>query len=295
MLIAAAMVVVSCGRDPMEAAREYADRGDEFARDGRVNAAVIEYRNAVKEAPSWVVGREKLADALVQLGRIEEAYREYTITSRIVDGQPLPQNEDQLRAAVTRAPDLAAARVALADLLLTKGETDEAEAHLLTAVEKEPANELAHRALAAIYLSDNRPKEAETHLRLATAAVPQRYRSELALADFLIEAERYGEARTVLEKGRGNSRLASGVKVRLAAIDYEEGDTESAHRALREVLEQGATAEAWALQAELQFRERKLADALASARQALELDPDMEAARNLTETIRREQLWARPS
>ena len=292
ILIPAALLVASCAKDPMEAAREYTTRGDAFAKEGRYNAAVIEYRNAVKEAPVWAVARDRLAGSLVQLGRIEEAYREYTLMSRIVDGKPLPQTEGELRTAVTRDPQLAAARVALADLLLTRGEVDEAKQHLLAAVETEPANELANRALAAIYVSEENATDAEKYLRLAAAAEQQRYRSQLALVDFLIVQARYDEARAMLEQAGGNdARLGGAVKVRLAAIDFEKGAAEKAYRDLAELLETEPTAEAWTLQAELQFRERKLTEASASVREALALDPDLEAARSLTEAIRREQLW----
>ena len=77
----------------------------------------------------------------------------------------------------------------------------------------------------------------------------------------------------------------------MAAIDYEDGAVDKAHRELEQLLQKEATAEAWTLQADLQFREGKLTEALASAREALALNPDFEAARILTEAIRREQLW----
>ncbi len=106
-----------------------------------------------------------------------------------------------------------------------------------------------------------------------------------------MEERRFAEARAVLEPALADERLAGAAKVRLAAIDYEEGAVERAHGDLDALLEKQATAEAWTLQAELQFREGKLTEALASAREALALNPEFEAARTLTEAIRREQLW----
>jgi predicted Zn-dependent protease len=291
LVILAAAIAVSCADDPLQSAREYIARGDDFARQGRPSAAVIEYRNAVRDAPAWSEAHEKLGDALVQAGRIEEAYREYTVASRIVDGQPLPQGEDDLRAAVRDTPSLAAARVALADLLLTRGEVAEAEQHLLAAAASEPENELAQRALAAIYLSDGKPAEAEQRLKAAAAVRPQRYRSQLALADFLMEAGRLHEARTVLQEASVDARLTHAVKVRLAALDYEGGAIDKAHRELDRLLETEPSPEAWTLRAELQLREHKLTEALDSARRALTLDPEFAAALAVTEDIRREQLW----
>jgi hypothetical protein len=52
MLVAAALMAVSCSKDPLASAREYTFRGDDYARQGRHSAAVIEYRNAVRDAPA---------------------------------------------------------------------------------------------------------------------------------------------------------------------------------------------------------------------------------------------------
>ena len=291
VVLTAAVALGACSQQPPDVAREYTERGDELAREGRHSAAAIEYRNAVRNAPESTAIHEKLGDSLVQLGRIDEAYREYTIASRIVDGQPLPQTEDALRKTVAASPKSAAARIALADLLLTRGDLDEAEDHLLVAIVDEPSNELANRALAALYLSTGKKDLAEKHLRIAASSQPQRYRSQVALADFLMEHGRNAEARAALAPARGNAALDAAVKLRLASLDYDDGATDKARTALAEMLKADPTAEAWTLQANWQFRERKLPEALESARQALSLDPGSTSARTLTESIRRAQLW----
>jgi tetratricopeptide (TPR) repeat protein len=291
VVFSAVVALSACSPQPPDVAREYTERGDALAREGRHSAAAIEYRNAVRNAPESTAVHKKLGDSLVQLGRIDEAYREYTIASRIVDGQPLPQTEDALRKAVAANPKSAAPRIALADLLLTRGDLDEAEDHLLVAIVDEPSNELANRALAALYLSSGKKDLAEKHLRIAATHQPQRYRSQLALADFLMEQGRNAEARAALVPAQGNTALEAAVKVRLASLDYDDGATDKARADLAEMLKAGPTAEAWTLQANWQFRERKLPEALESARQALSLDPEFTSARTLTESIRRAQLW----
>jgi tetratricopeptide (TPR) repeat protein len=290
-LTLAAAVMSACSQQPPDVARQYADRGDNFARDGRYSAAVIEYRNAVRNAPASRELHEKLGDALVQLGRIDEAYREYTAASRIVDGQPLPQGEDALRAAIAANPKSAETRIALADLLLTRGDVDEAEDHLLAATATDPANELANRALAALYVAAGKDADAEAHLKSAASHQPQRYRSQIALADFLMEHGRNVEARRVLEGARDDTRLTAAVKLRLAALDYDAGATDKARTDLAELLKANASAEAWTLQANWQFREKKLTEALASAREALALDPQFASAQALTESIRQAQFY----
>jgi tetratricopeptide (TPR) repeat protein len=290
-VVCGAMVIVSCAQDPQEAARRYAARGDRFAQEGRHDAALIEYRNAVRAWPAWSEAHQKLGDSLERLGRTAEAYRAYATGSRIVDGQPLPHSEEDLRAFVGRHPESVAARVALSNVLLARREVSEAEDELVRSIALEPSNELANRALAALYLASGRADEAETPLQVAAAQEPQRYRSRLALADFLMTNGRYDEARPLLERAGEEGHLARAVKLRLAAIDYDEGAVDAAHRAVSELLATDATAEDWTLQAQFLFREGKLTEALESARRALALDPKLAAAQNLTEAIRRQQLW----
>lgn len=290
-LLPAVVLIGACARQPPDAARQYIERGDTYAHEGRYNAAAIEYRNAARNAPASKAVHEKLGDSLVQLGRIDEAYREYTVASRIVDGEALPQTEEALRAAIGANPRSAEARIALADLLLTRGDLDEAEDHLLAATVSDPSNELANRALAALYLSEAKPDLAEKHLRVAASHRPQRYRSQVALADFLIAHKRNDEARAALDTAQGDPGLDAAVKLRQASIDYDSGARDKAQTDLAELLKTGATAEAWTLQADWQFREKKLTEALASTREALALDPELESARSLTESIRRAQLW----
>jgi tetratricopeptide (TPR) repeat protein len=286
-----AVLVVSCARDPQETARGFAARGDDFVRNGRDAAALIEYRNAVRAWPAWSDAYQKLGDTYDRLGRSDDAYASYVEGARVGDEEPLAQNEDALRALVTRRPALVPARLALAELLLLRNDTADAEEQLRAATAAEPANELANRSLAAIYIANGRMKEAENCLKIAAAQNPDQYRSRLALADFLMAERRYAEARASLEQARKDRQLEGAVKLRLAAIDYEEGRIDPAERAVSELLETNATAETWTLQAQFQFRERKLDEALASAREALALDPQLVPAQNLADAIRRQQIW----
>jgi tetratricopeptide (TPR) repeat protein len=290
-LICCAAIAVSCSRDPHETARAAAARGDRFVQEGRQDAAVIEYRNAVRHWPTWAEAHQKLGDALMKLGRAEEAYDAFAASERIVDGEPLPFREDELRAFVDRKPASAAARIALAELLTARGELDEAETHLLAAVEAERNSELANRALAAIYMEQNLRADAERLLTVAAAQEPQRYRSRLALADLLLEDGRYAEARPILERLRDDPNFAKAAAVRLAAVDYEQGAVADASRAVADAIATDPSAEAWTLQAQFRFREGKLDDALRSAREALALDPEFTPAQDVADSVRRELLW----
>ncbi len=295
IVAAIAALAASCARDPQDQALRFAASGDAFAARGEDAAAVLEYRNAVRALPAWKEGYDKLGDALDRLGRTADARRAYAEALTIVDGKALPKDEAGLRAIVDRRPNLAPARIALAEVLLEREDMAGAEDQLRAATAAEPGNELANRGLAALYLSAGRTDEAERCLTIAAAQEPQRYRSRLALADFLLAERRYVDARVWLQQAAGDRRLDQPVKLRLAAIDYEEGRTSAAEEAVAAVLETTPSAVGLTLQAQFRFRDGNLPDALASARQALDLDPQLAAAQDLVYEIRRLRPWGDPS
>jgi tetratricopeptide (TPR) repeat protein len=288
-IAAAAGIAISCARGPEASARRFAARGDEFASRGRDTAAVIEYRNAIREWPTWSEAYRKLGEAFERLGRTDEAHRAFTQAATTVDGEPLPTDEAGLRAVIGRRPDLVPARLTLARLLLDRGDGDGALGELQAATLAEPDNELANRGLASLYLERDRLEDAEACLTRAATHEPQRFESRLALADFLTAQRRYDEARSWLDRAAVDPRLGLAVSLRRAAIDFEEGRVRRAEDAVSALLETDPTADGWALQAEFQLRGGDAIHALASAREALALDPDLAAARALVDRIRTEQ------
>jgi tetratricopeptide (TPR) repeat protein len=290
ILIGLLLFAAACSRNPQDTARQFVESGDRFAREGRDDAALIEYRNALREQPDWGEVHEKMGDTLDRMGRRAEAYRSYAAAARIVDGRPLPEGEEELRTIVAKSPGSAASRLALAETLLARDETAEAETELTAAVSADPNNELAIRSLAALYLRVDKKAEAEDLLKKAATLRPSRYRSELALADFMIDEQRYPEARQVLEALRRRGAFAEDVALRLAAIDYAEGRTEDAQSAVAELIAAHTSAQAWTLQADFLFREGKLTEALAATHEALTLDPQLSAASRLADNIRKQQL-----
>ena len=285
-----AMFAGACTASPEEQARQHLERGDRYALEGRHDAALIEYRNAVKATPGSSVAQQKMGEALTHLGRTAEGYRALADASRMVDGQPLPEKKEDLEKVVAEHPESVAARVALAQALLDAGQPEDAEAHLTAARKIDPANELLNRSLAALALAQGRLSEAEAYLTTAAAQTPQRYRSTLALADFLIAQKRWAEARSTVEPLRNDRQLAAEAQLRLASIDYEAGDKTAARTAVAAMVKSKPTAAAWTLEAEFRFRDGKTLEALTAAREALALDPDFAPASDLVNEIRQKQL-----
>ena len=157
--------------------------------------------------------------------------------------------EAALRAAVAAEPESIEARVALARFLATAERNAEAEREFLQAVTAAPSSEVANRAAASFYLATGRDEAAERFLKAAAAQPKQTLNSTLALADYYAEARRYQEARAVLEPLAGGPS-ANEARVRLAAIELEEGSPVAARRLLDPAMKH-PTAAALALNAQM--------------------------------------------
>jgi tetratricopeptide (TPR) repeat protein len=185
--------------------------------------------------------------------------------------------EAALRAGVLAAPASADARIALAGYLVSAARYPEAEREFLAAVHASPTSEMANRAAASFYLSRHQDAAAEPFLKTAAGLPRQKLNSTLALADYYSAAKRYQDARDVL------APLAAGsdpgpAKVRLAAIELESGSAQTARRLLDDLIKRRPTAQALALNAQLLLREGKSDEALAAARHAVDLDPQIAIA-----------------
>jgi tetratricopeptide (TPR) repeat protein len=370
VLAGCAALAAACGPSGDNAAADFVARGDAQAASGRLEAAAIEYRNAIKHAPEWAAAHRKLGDAQKDLGNANGAFRAYReacrlepadhatcvesarlllasdfaeeaqriaaevvaraprdveahlvlarATARIgrlseainVVGQALaiepgpagygvvaeireaqgePEDaEEALRTAVEKWPASPEAHVNLARYLSEDGRDDEAEAHLLEAVRLAPDDERSNRSLAALYIELGLPDEAEPYLKRAAAQPNQKYNSMMALVDFYAGEGRWTEARDVLDHAPREGVVAKEARVRLAALQYETGQYETAHRTLEPILKQKPSAQAWTLHAQFLAREGRFDAALKSARKAVALQPDLSAAHLVIAAVERE-------
>ncbi len=197
--------------------------------------------------------------------------------------------ETAFRTAVDRSQGSPEARINLARFLVDSDRTAEAEAELVEALRSNPNHELANRALAALYMRTDRADSAEAYLERAAAQPNQQYRSLLALADFYCAAQRWEEARAVLKRAPREGAVAMAAKVRLAAMDYETGEVDTAHHTLDAVLKQRPTAEAWTLQAQFLAREHRLDEALDAAHAAIGIQPGMPEAYSIIAAVERQR------
>jgi tetratricopeptide (TPR) repeat protein len=207
-----ASCAVACAGNA-ERARAFVDSGDRYIASGQLDAAVIEYRNAVKRNSASAEAQRKLGDAYVALGKSEDAYRAYS-------------------TAVELDPSDTRSYIGAGRLLLSVGMYDEANVRAEQALDYEPRNVdamvLAGRALARLsrvaestgafqtaIATDPQPAAfiglgdlkrssgdiagAEAAYRQAVALHPQSVDARIALAQFLM-ADRPAEAEQNLLK-----------------------------------------------------------------------------------------------
>ena len=77
LVVALAVLTVSCSKDPEYAKQEYLKSGDRYVAEKKYREAVVQYRNAIQQDPQFGQARLKLAQTYEQLNDPQNAFREY--------------------------------------------------------------------------------------------------------------------------------------------------------------------------------------------------------------------------
>lgn len=231
-LAAFSALTLACARSD-EAARRLIASGDAYHATGRDDAAIIEYRNAIKKQPSSAEAYRKLGDAYVDSAKAEEAYRAYCtaidlnpadVHSRVGAGRLLLSagrfNEALVRAvqALERDDQDVEAQVLSGRALTKLGRFDDAIAQLESAVtiDHRPS---AYAALGDARLASGDRAGAEAAFRTGVSRAPNAVDSRVALAQYLTATGRAGEAEQHLLQAVA-ANPASEVANRAAASFY---------------------------------------------------------------------------
>jgi tetratricopeptide (TPR) repeat protein len=177
--LAAAFLLSSCARKPEDSANAFIAAGDAQVAKGRYNAAVIEYRNAIKALPDAATAHTRLGHAFIAMAKTQEAYREF-------------------QSAAGLDPADAESRIEAGRLLLDAQMFEEAQIRAEQVLEKRPGNPqaivLMARAIAASQQAQGDTDGAEAVLRGAVAQTPDSVEAHVALADFLWTWKRNADA-----------------------------------------------------------------------------------------------------
>lgn len=166
--LVAAMAFAGCRHDPEARKQHFMERGDSYLQDGRYGEAVIEYKNAVREDPSYGDGYYRLGLALLRQGQWAQATQ-------------------SLSRSLLFTPDNLDARLRLGDVLVAAGQFDDAKTQADEVLKRDPQNASVHLLLGQIQLQQKHFKDAGEEFRQASQRAPQDpvpYGS-LALAELL--------------------------------------------------------------------------------------------------------------
>ncbi len=187
-------------------------------------------------------------------------------------------NGDSAERAFKRAMELdpksVAPVLALSDLYRATNKPQLAEDTLKRALAMDPKHVLANRAMAAFYIDTRQPQRAEPLLRTA-AENSTDPNDQLALADYFMGMGRHDDAKAVLNTLKTKTPAAIvPANIRLAVITYALGDRAGGHRLMDEALKARPNdALALSMKARLQLSDNQVEEALATAREAVTVDP----------------------
>ncbi len=161
-------------RNP-QASMAHLNLGVLLAREGRVDAAIAEYRRTLAIDGEVADAHNDLGNALVTQGKVDDAIGEFRVALRLT-------------------PDDAPTEVNLANALATKGLFAEARAHYAAALRLRPGYADAHANLGTALAREGRAGEAVAELREAVRLDPGFLQARLNLAHLLADGGRAGEA-----------------------------------------------------------------------------------------------------
>jgi Flp pilus assembly protein TadD/mono/diheme cytochrome c family protein len=184
---------------------------------GRLEEALIQFREAVRLRPGDVTARNSLGTALEQLGRLDEAVAE-------------------LREAVRLDPDYPSARYNLGVALGARGDLSGAERELRAVLRSDPADGGAHRHLGTLLARQGRLEAAAGHLEAAVRSRPDDAETRRILGYLYAEQ---GELDAAAEQLAAVARLRPGsadAENDLGSILARQGRTEAALACFRRAL-----------------------------------------------------------
>ncbi len=184
-------------------------RGGVALAEGRLDAAIAEYRRAVRQDPGDLSARLNLGLVLAQQGD--------------------PEAETHLREAVALGPRNAVAHHALGRVLSARSEAPEARRLFLRALELDPAYEAAHYHLGELEATEGRHQEAvaafTSALEINSQSSPPRLGRALSLLALERPAQAADDLQAVLDSGDDDEAM---IRLKLGEALQRAGDLDQA-------------------------------------------------------------------
>jgi putative PEP-CTERM system TPR-repeat lipoprotein len=229
----AAVTASSCSRDVERAKREFVERGDRYMDDKNVEAAIIEYRNAIQQDPRFGEAYRKLSTAYASRGDLVEAQRASAQAAELLPDVEEVQLESGMLLLVSgRFADARAqaerilakndksvpARILLGNATAGLKDTDTAIKEFEEAIRIDPQQAGIYTGLALLKASAGERDEAERIFKQAIATDPKAVTARLALAQFYWSADRVQDAEKTLRDAHQLQPNDARVNVTLAVF-----------------------------------------------------------------------------
>jgi tetratricopeptide (TPR) repeat protein len=203
-----------CSGDVEQAKREYVQRGDAYIAAGNVDAAVIEYRNAVQQDARFGEAYRKLSAAYVSRGDSANAMRASVAAADLLPDLPEVQVEagnlllaagrlDEAKArakrVLARDPENVVARVLLGNATAGLKEFDAAMKEFEEAIRLDPQQTSAYASLGILQATQGDRQAAEGTFKQSIALAPTSVPARLALAQFYWSDRQFDRAEEVMK------------------------------------------------------------------------------------------------
>src|SRR3984893_1847621 len=210
-----ALASVGCSRDAARAKRDYIERGDQYRKEKNVDAAIIEYRNAIQQDPRFADAYRKLSMAYLSRGDGANALRSSTTAADLVPDVPEAQIEagnllllagrfDAAKAhaerVLTKDPQNLVAHVLLGNATAGLKDFDSAMKEFEEAIRLDPHQTSAYASLAALQATEGDREAAERNFKQAIAIDPKSTTGRLALAQFYWSGRKFTRAEQTLKE-----------------------------------------------------------------------------------------------
>jgi tetratricopeptide (TPR) repeat protein len=289
------MTVAACSRDVEGAKRKYMERGDRYVQNKDVDAAIIEYRNAIQQDPRFGEAYRKLSTAYLSRGEALEAMR-----AAVTAAQLLPEVTDaQIDAGsalllvgkfaeakgyaervITKDVNNVRARVLLGNATAGLKDMDAAIREFEEAIRLDPQQSGIYTGLATLKASQGDRESAERIFKQAIRVDEKSATARLALAQFYWSSDRIDDAERVLKETHDLLPRDTQVNVTLAVFYQATRRAAEAEPYLRTAVEVGQDPRLTMLLADYYIARNRGADAAALLK-PLASDPRLGALANM--------------
>jgi tetratricopeptide (TPR) repeat protein len=238
----------ACGGDVEQVKRDYVERGDRYIAEKNVDAAIIEYRNAVQRDPKFGEAYGKLASAYASRGDGVDALRAAvtaadllpdSVEAQTVAGELLllagrfADAKGRAQRALARDANFTRARVLLGNSIAGLKDIDSAIKEFEEAIRLDPDQSGVYTGLAALKASQGDLQAAEQIFKQAIETDPKAVPPRLALAQFYWSTNRLADSEQMLKTTLESAPADPMANLALAVFYQAAGRAEEAEPYLR--------------------------------------------------------------